>query len=445
MPSAPHLICLLSTIAALGAYGTKAAEEDTSNTWPQWRGPLMTGVAPSADPPIEWNENKNIAWKSAIPGLGHSTPVIWSNHIFLTTAVRIGDPLDKPIRDDSPGSHDNLEVSSRYRFAVLSIDRATGKIVWDRTVREALPHEGGHDSGSLASNSPATDGKHVFAFFGSRGLHALDFNGKVVWQRDLGAMHSKHGHGEGSSPVLYGDTIAVNWDHEGQSFVVAFDKSTGKERWRKEREELTSWASPIVVEHEGKAQLIVSGTRRIRAYNLANGDVIWEAGGLSANVVASPVSGNGIVIAGSSYEKQAMFALRLDGASGDISDSRNVLWSRNRSTPYVPSPLLYGDVVYFLRQYQNILSRVNIETGEDAGGPFRLGELRNIYSSPVGAAGRIYVTSREGWTLILSHSAEPALIGINHLDDTFSASAALVAKELYLRGEKFLYRLEKGA
>ena len=189
--------------------------------------------------------------------------------------------------------------------------------------------------------------------------------------------------------------------------------------------------------------MIISGTRRIRAYDLANGDVIWEAGGLSANVVASPVSGNGIVIAGSSYEKQAMFALRLDGATGDISNTGNVLWSRNRSTPYVPSPLLYGDVVYFLRHYQNILSRVNIVTGDDEGGPFRLGELRNIYSSPVGAAGRIYLTSREGLTLILSHSAKPAVLGVNQLEDSFSASAALVGKEIYLRGERFLYRIEE--
>ena len=269
--------------------------------------------------------------------------------------------------------------------------------------------------------------------------------GHIVWQHELGRMSSKHGHGEGSSPVLHKETIAVNWDHEAQSFVVAFDKTTGEERWRKERDELTSWASPIVVEHDGKDQLIVSGTQRIRAYDLSNGDVIWEAGGLSANVVASPVSAKGIVIAGSSYEKQAMFAIKLDGAKGDITDSENILWSRKRSTPYVPSPLLYGDVVYFLRHYQNVLSRVNIESGEEAGGPFRLGNLRNIYASPVGAADRVYVTSREGLTIVISHDAEPDLLAINQLEDTFSASAAIVDKELYLRGAKFLYRIEDEA
>jgi outer membrane protein assembly factor BamB len=199
------------------------------------------------------------------------------------------------------------------------------------------------------------------------------------------------------------------------------------------------------VEHAGRRQVIVSGTQRLRAYDLNTGEVIWECGGLSANVVASPVAGNGIVVAGSSYETQAMFAVKLDGAEGDVTETDQVLWRRRRSTPYVPSPLLYGGVVYFLRHYQNIVSRVDIRTGEDRGGPWRLGELGNIYSSPVGAADRVYVTSREGATTILSNESNPRLLGVNRLDDAFSASAALVGSQLLLRGEKFLYCIEAEA
>lgn len=428
------LVCLLLTTV-----GAPAAE--STGNWPHWRGPLMNGTAPDAKPPIKWNETENVRWKTKLPGLGHSTPVIWGGRIFLTSARPVGEPLAKPIPDSAPGAHDNHQVTNRYEFIVLAVDRADGKIAWEKQVHEALPFEGGHYTASLASASPATDGEHLFGFFGSYGLYCLDHQGTIVWEKSFGRMHSKHGHGEGSSPVLSGDTLVVNWDHEEQSFVVALDKRTGEERWRINRNELTSWASPIIVEVAGRQQVIVSGTQRVRAYDLANGEVIWEAGGLSANVVASPVAGNGIVVAGSSYEKQAMLAVRLNGAKGDLTDTGSVLWTRNRSTPYVPSPLLHGDHVYFLRHYQNVLSRVSLETGADAGGPFRLGNLRNIYASPIWADGRIYVQSREGLMMVITDTAEPEMLAVNELDDQFSASPVAVGDSLFLRGEGFLYRI----
>jgi outer membrane protein assembly factor BamB len=166
--------------------------------------------------------------------------------------------------------------------------------------------------------------------------------------------------------------VVANWDHEGQSFLVAFDALTGDERWRTARDEVTSWATPIVVEHAGKAQVIVSGTKRVRSYDLATGHIIWECGGLSRNVVASPVSADGMVYAASSYNTQALLAIRLEGATGDITGSDQIVWARTRHTPYVPSPLLYGGTLYFLRHYQGILSRVHAETGEDVTGPVRL-------------------------------------------------------------------------
>ena len=221
--------------------------------------------------------------------------------------------------------------------------------------------------------------------------------------------------------------------------MIAFDKSTGDQLWKAARDEVTSWATPIIVDLGGKPQVIVSATGRVRAYDLATGRVIWECGGLSRNVVASPVASRGIVYASSSYDTRAMLAIRLEGASGDITGTDQVIWSMRELTPYVPSPLLYGDSLYFLRHYQGILSRVDTMTGDAQGGPFRLGGVSNMYASPVGAAGRIYITDLDGATLVISHGASPEVLSLNRLDDSFSASAALAGGELYLRGRRYLY------
>jgi outer membrane protein assembly factor BamB len=286
-----------------------------------------------------------------------------------------------------------------------------------------------------------SDGQHVFAFFGSFGLYCLDHDGELVWKADFGPMQSLHGHGEGSSPALYGDTLVVNWDHEGKSFIVALDKSTGDEKWKSQRNEVTSWASPIIVEHAGKPQVIVSGTTRIRGYDLASGEVLWECGGLSSNIVASPVYADGMVFAGSSYDKRELLAIRLDGAQGDVTGSRHVAWRRTRGTPYVPSPLFYEGGLYFLSHYQGILTRVDARTGEDQPGPFRLEGIKDVYSSPVAASGRIYVTDLTGTTIVLKSGTAPRLLSLNHLSEPISASAAIAGRQLFLRGEKHLYSL----
>jgi outer membrane protein assembly factor BamB len=432
--------CLVALFCLL-AFSVRAEDRTSAEAeynWPHWRGPLATGVAPHADPPLEWSDDKNVRWKVALPGLGHSTPIIWGDRLLLTTAIPIGPEL-KPIYDRAPGTHDNVPVTRQQEFAVLAVSRQDGKILWQKTLDKRLPHEGGHHTGSMASNSPVTDGEFLFAHFGSRGLHCLTLNGDVKWKADFGQMQTLHGHGEGSSPVVFGDTVVVNWDHEGQSFVVALEKRTGRQIWKVLREEITSWASPIVVEHHGKPQIIISGTNRVRGYDLATGKVIWECGGLSANVVASPVTADGIVYVGSSYDKRALMAIRLDGAEGDITDSKQVIWNRFRGTPYVPSPLLYGESLYFLTHYQGILTRVHGPTGEDRPGAIRLPGITDIYASPVAAADRVYVTDRDGSTAVIQHGDIPRVLTINRLNDRFSASAALAGREIYLRGEQFLY------
>lgn len=428
---------ILTCILFLGLLEASFAAE---SYWPQWRGPLGTGVAPDANPPVQWSEDENVRWKVQLPGLGHSTPIVWQDRVYVTCAEPCDDPV-APFYSKAPGAHDNLPVTSHQRFVVLAIDRGNGKIVWQRNVREALPHEGGHYTASFASNSPVTDGQHVFACFGSYGIFCLDRSGTVVWQLDVGDMQSRHGHGEGSSPVLYGDLLVINWDHEGKSFVVALDKETGRQRWKVKRDEVTSWATPIVVQHADSPQLIVSGTHRVRGYDLSDGRVLWECGGLSRNIVASPVASDGMVYVGSSYDTRAMLAITLDGARGDITGTDKVVWSRSQRTPYVPSPLLYDNKLYFLRHYQGILTRLDAKTGKETIGPFRLSGIQNIYASPVGAANRVYVTDLNGVTAVFSHDEILRPLSLNHLEDSFSASAAIAGSDLFLRGRRHLYCL----
>jgi len=435
----------LNTLGCLLAFASLARGAEGNPTpnslryWPQWRGPLANGVAPMANPPVEWSEKKNVRWKIELPGKGHSSPIVFGDRVYVMAAAPIGRE-QKPVHDSAPGVHDSVPVTHTNQYIVMALGRGDGRLMWKRIVREQWPHEGGHETGSPASNSPTTDGEFLYAFFGSRGLYCLDTNGTVKWQADLGRMQTLHAHGEGSSPVLHGDTLIVNWDHEGSSFLYAFDKRTGRQLWKVPRDEKTSWSTPLIVDSEGKPQVVVSATKRVRGYDLVTGKQLWECTGLTDNVVSSPVAWHGILITGNSYYSQAMVAIRLEGAKGDISNTTNVAWRLNRLTPYVSSPLLYDDTLYHIRHNQNILVRLNPATGDFRGELLRLDGIRDfIFSSPVAASGRIYITGRDGNTMVLRHDQENATLAVNHLDDSFSASAALVDRELYLRGERFLY------
>ena len=413
---------------------------DPLDQWAQWRGPLGSGVSPRGDPPLTWSENKNVRWKTAIPGQGHSTPIVWGDRIFITTAIPFGEALT-PHAVHPDGAHDNAPAVRQYEFVVLAINRRDGAILWQRTVRKKRPHESTHLSGSWASGSAVTDGVQVIASFGSRGVYSFDFSGALLWEKNFGDMQIKHGHGEGSSPALYGDTVVLNWDHEGQSFVVALDKRTGKQRWKVDRAEATSWSSPLIVEHGGRPQVIVAATNRVRGYDLTSGQLIWECGGLSGNVVASPVAGDGLVYSGSSYETRVMLAIRLAAAKGDITGSDAVVWKREHNTPYVPSPLLFGTELYYLRHYQGILTCLRGPSGSVLFGPERLPGIDNVYASPVGAADRVYIVSRNGSTVVLGRGAPFKILASNKLDDSFSASPAVAGREIYLRGEQYLYSI----
>jgi outer membrane protein assembly factor BamB len=427
----------------------KTTRGDAERYWPQWRGPLLNGVAPHARPPVEWSETKNVRWKVAIPGKGSATPVVWGDRLYVLTAVpgekRATAPAAPPAEPPSGGGRPRLSTppDAVHRFTVIALGRADGKVLWERVVREELPHEGTHATGTFASASAVTDGERVFAHFGSRGLYALDAGGKVIWEKDLGDMTVKLSFGEGSSPALAGDRLFVQWDHEGESFMVALDRKTGREIWRQKRDEKTSWATPLVVEHAGRTQVVTSATSRVRSYDASTGDLLWETAGMTQNAIPTPVHTDGLVILTSGFRGNALLAIRLAEAKGDLSASPAVAWRLDRDTPYVPSPLLYGEELYFLKGNNGLLSCFDARTGERHYGPERLEGVPNVYASPVGADGRIYVAGREGATAVVQRGPAFKVLATNTLDDGFDASPVAVDGELYLRGQRFLYRISE--
>jgi outer membrane protein assembly factor BamB len=444
------VLCLAALVAALSvaaAPATPKAAGEGVRYWPQWRGPLMTGVAPQAKPPAEWSETKNVKWKVEVPGKGSATPVVWGDRIYVLTAVpakgaTAAAPAAAPASADG-GRPRNVQPDGAQRFTLLALRRSDGKVLWERVLREEQPHEGTHATGTWASASAATDGEMVFAHFGSRGLYALDAQGKVVWEKDLGDMTVKLGFGEGSSPALGRDRLFVQWDHEGESFIVALDRRTGKELWRQKRDEKTSWASPLVVEHDGRVQVVTSATNRVRSYDAASGEVLWETAGMTQNAIPTPVHADGLVILTSGFRGNALLAVKLAEARGDLAASPAVAWRLDRDTPYVPSPLLWGDELYILKGNNGLLSAFNARTGERLYGPERLEGVPNVYASPVGADGRIYIAGREGKTAVVQRGPAFKLLATNTLDDGFDASPVAVDGELYLRGSKHLYRISE--
>ena len=419
---------------------------DYEKNWHQWRGPHATGAAAGdANPPLTWSETENVRWKVAIPGMGHATPIVWEEKIFVQTAIQgEAQKVEEP-DDDNPFSGFFRQrgggPTNTYQFALLAINRSDGSILWQKTLREEVPHEGTHQDASFASNSPVTDGEYVYAYFGSRGLYCVDMDGNVKWEKDIGEMRKSNAFGEGSCPVLYGNTLIIVQDHEGPtpSFIIALDKRNGDVLWKTERDERTTWTTPLVVEQDGKPQVIVPATNRTRSYDLATGKLLWECGGLTRNVIPTPVADDGFVYVTSGFRGNSLQAIRLDVAKDDITNSDAIVWQHNRNTPYVPSPLLYQDALYFLKSNDGILSAFNIKTGEANYGPERLQGISNVYSSIVGAAGRVYIASRNGTVLVVKHSPTFQVLATNKLDDSFNASPVIVGSELYLRGQAYLY------
>ena len=427
-------------VTLFGAGLARAYSTDPGHNWPAWRGPLANGVAPHANPPIHWSRTANVKWTLELPGESNATPIVWADRVFVVTAVetdrtvaKLAAPAGEP-----PGGYRTQRPKRYYQFLVYCVDRETGKVRWKRAAVEQVPHEGRHGTNSYASGSPATDGRRLYVTFGSRGLFCYDLEGNLLWERDLGDMITRFGWGEGTSPVVYGDALALTWDHEGSSALFVLDAASGKTRWKVDREEETSWATPLVVEYRGTKQLIVNGTQRVRSYDLDSGLILWECGGQTAVLIPSPVLFQDTVICMSGYRRAAIYAIGLD-ATGDVTDTDRIRWRYDRSAPYVPSPLLYGRRLYFTHANRATLSCLDAGTGEPLADRVRLPELRDLYASPLGAADRIYFVGRDGTTLVLRNQPQLKVLAVNRLDDPIDGSPAAVGGDLFLRSKKRLY------
>jgi outer membrane protein assembly factor BamB len=434
-------------IALFLGCGTVAAGDfniEKLENWPQWRGPNADGSAPKADPPTKWSANTNIKWKAELPGKGSASPIVWGDRIFVLTAVktdRVAKPSELP-QVDPKYKVNTSPPTNFYKFIVLCFERATGKKLWEKVAAEKVPHEGTHETHSYAAGSPTTDGKFLYASFGSFGTYCYDFDGNLKWSRDLGQIHSRLGWGEAVTPAIDGDSLLINYDQEEDSALYCLDAATGKTKWVAKRDEKTTWNTPLVAEHAGKKQVITSGTTRIRSYDLATGDLVWECGGMTVNPIPSPLKFGDAAICMSGYKGAVAVSVPL-GSRGDLGTDGKVNWRVSPGTPYVPSPVLVGDRLYFTQMNTEALTVLDAKTGKLILDKERLPQAKGFYSSPVTARGRVYFTDRSGTTVVLKDGETLDVLSVNKLGDVIDASPALAGKQLFLRSERCLYCIEE--
>lgn len=430
---------LFSTILLFAFSNSSKAQQNSDNYWTQWRGPLNTGAAIKGNPPVEFSETKNLKWKTQIPGKGHATPVVWEDKIIVLTSVPTS---EKPSASNNASEQDNRMAPSRaefiHEFKVILVDRDNGEIIWQKTVAREFPVEGTHELGSWASNSPITDGERIYAYFGSRGIYCLDFDGNILWQKDFGQSEKHMSFGEGDSPFLYKDRLFVLWDHQGESFIVALDAKTGNEVWRKDRDEVTSWSTPLVIEVNGKPQVITSAPNQVRSYDFDTGEIIWTSTGMTRNVIPNPVYADGILYVMSGFRGSALQAIDPAKAKGDINGTLAILWTYDQDTPYTPNPVLMNGKLYFLRVNNGFLTCLDAKTGEVIYAKENIQGISTLFSSPTGVNDRIYIASKN-IVVVVSAGNTPEILASNQLDEDFHASPVVVGNDLILRGFEWLY------
>lgn len=455
-------------LQAAGAFGlfaicSAATVRADDNHWANWRGPTGDGVAAaSATPPTQWSTSENVRWKKEIPGSGINTPIVWGDRIYLLTAIGAGGEAPAQPTPNRGGEGRGGEgrggegrggggggrrgggggaPTTEYAFTVLCLDRATGDVVWQQKVAETKPHEGVHPTNTYASGSAVTDGKRLYAWFGSFGMYCLDLDGKLLWQKDFGDMRIRNSFGEGGSPALHGDTLIIPWDHEGQSKLFAVNATTGEEKWSVDRDEPTTWSTPLITEYNGRVQVITNGTNRVRSYDLENGKIIWECGGQVTNPIPTPLRFGDSVIVMTGYRGFSIMSIKLD-SKGDVTDTDKVNWKRSDAAPYVSSPVLFDGRLYFTKSRDAIYSIVNANNGEVILPPSRLDEIDSTYASPIAANGHIYFAGRNGTVVVLSADDKPSVVAVNKMEETIDASPVAIGKQLFVRTVKHLYCLE---
>jgi len=394
--------------------------------WPHWRGPNDDGMA-RGDAPLRWSDEEHIAWKAAVPGRGHSSPVVWADRIFLTTAVPNGNASGGGLVE--------------HKFTVLAYDRKTGKLLWEKAARTSKPHQLHHPQyGSFASNSPITDGTRLYAFFGSNGLYCYTLAGDLVWQKDIAPLNMFREFGEGAWTALDGDRLLVLLDQEGDSFLLALDKNSGRELWRTPRQGNTNWSGPYVTSYEGRKQVIVSASREVCAYDLESGRRIWSARGLGQNTIPAPVAWDGMVFVMSGFRNPNLMAIRL-GRKGDLTGTDAIVWQNQRGNSYTPSPVLHEGKLYMLTD-SGMLSCLDAKTGQPYYQQVRLPKPYSFKSSPVGANGKLYLASENEDVIVVRMGEKFEVLATNTLkDQMFIGTPAIADGQIYLRGQNTLFAI----
>lgn len=440
------LVCLLLCSTA---WPSLADAEPTP--WPQWRGPHFNGTQPDATPPLHFSEEHNVRFKVPVPGEGLASPIVYEGVVYLLTAEAADDEAmvasqqaarAKAEKQEWPPSVDPVA----QRFLVLAYSAESGELLWQRVASQHVPHESHYLDASWASATPITDGTHLFAHFGSNGTYAYTLDGTLVWKKDLGDMETRNGFGEGSSPLLWQDLLLIPWDHEGESFLVALDKTSGEEKWRTPRpEERSSWATPLVVDPDGDGemppQVVLPGTQRSRGYDVATGAELWSLSGMTFNPIPSPVARQGIVYMMSGFRGNALQAVDLRRAKGPLEESEAIVFTHDRHTPYVPSPVLYEDNLCFIKHNKNGFTCLDAATGEVRFTEVRLPGVKNVYASPVATADRIYVFDKAGAVAVVRNGPVFEVLAENSLDEGVDATPAIYGDSLYVRSRHHLYRL----
>jgi outer membrane protein assembly factor BamB len=434
---------LLSSIASVQEKQPPTARSE----WAQWRGPDGLGISSETGFATTWTPTKNIKWKTEIPGRGHSSPIVWGDRIFLTTSFK-GDLVpgrSAPVHLDfsyRPGyvHPDAVDIEYKHTLKVLAIDAQSGRIEWERTAYDGLMFDDRHRKNTYASPTLITDGRLVYAFFESLGIYAYDFEGRLQWQRSLGAI-IKAGLGPGTSPVLYENLIILQCDQEmgTGSAIVALDKRTGKEVWRANRSTRRSWATPLLAQAGDRVDLVASGAEAVIAYDPATGKERWRANGTQSHPIPSPVAGHGMVFLSAGSSSKRALAIRL-GQSGDLTDSPSIVWRYNKGAAYVPSPILYGDYFYLMSD-TGILTCLDAKTGKVVYEGGRVPIPATFTASPVAFDGKLLLTSEDGDTFVIKAGPAHEVLATNSLDEPVYASLALVHGVIYVRGERHLFAI----
>jgi outer membrane protein assembly factor BamB len=422
-----------------------SATAEVPGDWPRWRGPFDTGVA-RGQAPTTWNDTTNIAWKLEVPGKGHSSPVIWGDTLFLTTAIPTQPAAAPPAPSPRNFGQGATTPQPEHKLTVLAYHRRTGKLLWQHSPRTVKPHEGYHQRyGSFASNSPVTDGKRLYTFFGSHGAYAYSLEGKLLWQWDPGIqMRMRMAFGEGTAAVLDSDTLLLNFDHEGESMLFALDSTTGNVRWKVPRQEQSNWAPPLVITHNGLRQAILPAPNKTRSYDMRDGSVLWECAGLGANTIPAPVVFNNSVIVMSGFRSPNLQAIQL-GRKGDLSGTDAVLWSTTKGTSYTPSPVLHQGKLYFITD-SGLLSNLDAATGKPFYERVRLPKPYNFKASPIAVDNKLYLSTEEGDVVIVKMGETFEVLATNSLaNQSFIATPAVSGGDLYLRSETHLFCVRQSA